>query len=254
MSINWLILSPPDQEVQIPTYGNYGGPDYTGGLLRQPGEPVSFEAPPIDPLDALFLQHDREVLLADTPLEQAEADLKLITEIMLLPDDAVSGEGDFYAGAAILAMIARITLVDRRPDVLARIDLEHVVATAVDLIEQGSLQPDPQETAALAAWLQQTSTALSNSDHPLADVAAAEILDLAERLGGGSLTFPLSDDALTFSTEEEKALFVEALVTVAGTETLDDAVAANQDSSLPQILETLHHKAGFHIDPGDWLF
>jgi hypothetical protein len=33
MSINWLVLAPADEDLRIPTYGKYGGPDYSGGKL-----------------------------------------------------------------------------------------------------------------------------------------------------------------------------------------------------------------------------
>jgi hypothetical protein len=252
MPINWLILAPADQDLRVPTYGNYGGPDYTGGVLLRPGDTPSFTVKPTDQLDALFLRHDRNVLAADTPLEQAKADLKLIKGIVALPADAVSGEGDLYAGAAILAMIGRITIDDRRPDVLAKIDLPKTIGTAISLIEQGSIQPDAQETAALVAWLHQTGTALAESDHPLAGLAAGKILDLADRLGGGTLTFSLGDDAFTFPAAEAKALLVEAVVDAAGTGSVADLVAAHHQDVVPQLLDALHHKLDFH--PSHWDF
>jgi len=253
MSINWLILAPADRDFRIPTYGNYGGPDYTGGVLLKPGELGSFTVDPTDLLDAEFRRHDRAVLAADTPLEQARADLRLIKGIMGLSPDAVSGEGDLYAGAAILAMIGRIAIDDRRPDVLARIDLPKAIETAIGLIEQGSIQPDPQERTAVVAWLQQTGAALADSDNPPLGLAAGKLLDLVDRLGGGTLTFPLSDDAFSFPMGEAKALLVEAVVHDAETGGAAGSGASHHEEVVAsQLLDALHHKLDFHS--GHWDF
>ncbi|WP_243367635.1 hypothetical protein [Microvirga solisilvae] len=255
MSINWLVLAPADQDFRIPTYGNYGGPDYTGGVLLEPGETASFAVKPVDPLDALFRRHDRAVLAADTPLEQAQADLKLIKGIMGLAPNAVTGEGDLYAGAAILAMIGRIVVDDRRPDVLAKIDLPKTIETAAKLIEQGSLQPEPQERAALVAWLQQTSAALAESESPIADLAAEKILALVGKLGGGTLSFILSDDAFVLPTgNAAKALFVEAIVHVVETEGTGVSIPSHHGDVASHLFDALEHKLDSHSGHWDFAF
>ena len=123
MSINWLVLAPADEDLRIPTYGKYGGPEYSGGKLLRPGDVPDFTVKPINDLDQLFRRHDIAIREAESSYQQALADLRLIKGILKLPPDAVSGEGDLYAGAAILAMIGRIIVSDRHPEVLARIDL-----------------------------------------------------------------------------------------------------------------------------------
>ncbi|MCG7392596.1 hypothetical protein MHY87_06725 [Microvirga sp. ACRRW] len=245
MSINWLVLALADEDLQIPTYGLYGGPGYSGGVLLKPGDQPSFAKQPIDPLDALFSRHDQAVLDA-TSREEARADLQLIKGIMALPDDAVSSEGDLYAGAAILAMLGRI--IHSHPEFLIGFDVAKAVDTAADLIEQGSIRPDPQERAALVAWLQETSAALAERDHPLSDFVADKILDLADRLGDGTLTFALGDNAFTFPEGEAKVLLIEAIADAMETGGIADLVASHHQDANPPILEALHHKLSHHLD------
>ncbi len=245
MSINWLVLAPADEDLQIPTYGLYGGPGYSGGVLLQPGDQPSFTVQPLDPLDALFSQHDQDVLDV-TSREEAQADLRLIKGIMALPDDAVSGEGDLYAGAAILAMLGRI--IHSHPETLIGFDVAEAVDTAVDLIEQGSIQPDPQERVALVAWLQETGAALAERDHPLSDFVADKILDLANSLGDGALPFTLGDNAFTFPEGEAQALLFEAIADVVETGEVAGLVAHHQQDANPPILEALQHKLSPHLD------
>jgi hypothetical protein len=262
MSINWLILAPADEEFQIPTYGRYGGPDYAGGRLLRPGDIPSFTVKPTDRLDALFRKHDMDVLKAESPLAQANADLALIKGILKLPDNAVSGEGDLYAGAAILAMIGRITVTDRHPEVLARINLPKTIEKAVSLIEQGSIHPNAQEVAGLRSWLQHTSTVLASRGETALDRAADSLLDLAASLHGGNsrnLHFTLGGDAFTFPVGEAKSLFVHAAEAVAETVHSSHsgvAVAANHDATPALVLhqlDDLAHKSGLSFDHGDFL-
>ena len=74
MSINWLIISYEDNNpVPIPTYGNYGGPGYSGGLLLTGDEDFTSiynNIPATDDLDALFREHDQSYNLAQEWYQQ----------------------------------------------------------------------------------------------------------------------------------------------------------------------------------------
>src|SRR5829696_6671379 len=208
MSINWLVLAPADEDLRIPTYGKYGGPDYSGGKLLRSGDVPDFTVKPINDLDQLFRRHDIAVSEAESSYEQALADLRLIKRILKLPPDAVSGEGDLYAGAAILAMIGRITVSDRHPEVLARINLPKTMDKAIDLIEQGSIRPDAREIAGFREWLKDTGAELASRHQPALDLGAGQAwrpCRHASRGEGQKLHFTLDGDAFTFSVGEAKS-------------------------------------------------
>ncbi|HZH53306.1 MAG TPA: hypothetical protein VEZ16_15675 [Microvirga sp.] len=182
MSINWLILTPGPENILLPTYGNYGGPGYSGGADIAAGETPDTTLQPVDELDALFREHDAAYTPTATPQELADADIHLIESILDLPEDAVTGEGDLYAGAAVLAMIYQITEVHHQPQALRQIDLRDTVREAVSLIEQGSIEPDAQEVAGFVSWLNSTGNTLAASDNPVIREAANDIRDLAATL------------------------------------------------------------------------
>jgi hypothetical protein len=178
MFINWLVLAPTPEGIPVPTYGNYGGPDYSGGKIVGPGESPDFTVAAKDPLDELFLRHDEaHANPASDALSRAQADIALIQGIQALPENAVSAEGDLYAGAAILATIYQISVVDRHPELLASLDVKAVVQKAAGLIEQGSVEPDPQEVAGLINWAGNTVAALAAVDDPILRQIAGTILD-----------------------------------------------------------------------------
>ena len=118
MSINWLVLAPTQFGFSVPTYGNYGGLNYSDGRLLGPGQTPSFSAQPVDALDALFLEHDRVYYSSVDPDVLAQADLILLEGIRNLPDAALSGEAHLYAGASTLALLASIAVTHERPDLL----------------------------------------------------------------------------------------------------------------------------------------
>ncbi|WP_421917350.1 hypothetical protein [Mesorhizobium sp.] len=60
----------------LPTYGNYGGPGWTGGA-RGGG----FDLPPFDIQDGFYKQHDKDYDDAKTPDETIAADRKLISSL-----------------------------------------------------------------------------------------------------------------------------------------------------------------------------
>jgi Ca2+-binding RTX toxin-like protein len=160
MLINWLVLAPTLYGVQVPTYGNYGGPGYSNGQLIPPGSPA-FSAEPLDALDALFLSHDRVYYSSSDPNVRAQADLALLRGIAALPDSSLSVEGHLYAGAATLALLANIALVHQRPDLLNPAEVTLLVADAADNLRKGGVDPDPAEVAGLVAWFEDVSTLLA---------------------------------------------------------------------------------------------
>ncbi len=80
MNINWTVATSFDG-LLLPTYGNYGGFDYTAGVVggTTPENPIPA---PVDALDYLFWQHDlvyqhvEDGLVPhnDIPTEIAQAD------------------------------------------------------------------------------------------------------------------------------------------------------------------------------------
>jgi hypothetical protein len=260
MSINWLVLAPADEDLRIPTYGKYGGPDYSGGKLLRSGDVPDFTVKPINDLDQLFRRHDIAVREAESSYEQALADLRLIKGILKLPPDAVSGEGDLYAGAAILAMIGRIIVSDRHPEVLARINLPKTIDKAIDLIEQGSIRPDAREIAGFREWLKDTGAELASRHQPALDLAADKLRDLADTLHGANarkLHFTLDGDAFTFSTGEAKSFLAHAAQDIAATWDTDGsgsiATADHVPAAVLHQVEALIHKTGFAFDHSDFL-
>jgi len=181
MYINWLQLTEGPAGFPVPTYGEYGGPNWTGGKVVGDDETGNYAVPPKDRLDALFRKHDMAYDQPNTFL-RAVADRVLIERILKQPEDAVTGEGDLYAGGAVFAMLYQIIVVNDRPEVLIGLDIKKVVQGAIDRIEQGSINPDPQEVAGFLTWLNGIGEALAASDNPIANEAAGAIRDLAATL------------------------------------------------------------------------
>jgi hypothetical protein len=209
MSINWLIATESPHGIPIPTYGQYGGPDCSGGDTIENGETPDFTAVPEDLLDQEFQLHDQVYYDPEaTLLDRAEADVALIQGILALPEDAVTGEGDLYAGVAILAMIYQVAVVNRHPELLDQLDLGDTVDKAFSLIGQGSVEPDPQEIAGLLDWLAKADAAIASIDNPIVADAASRILDFVQdRIGSIGLTdagnFPTSGgNAIDFPVQE----------------------------------------------------
>ncbi|WP_377119594.1 hypothetical protein [Microvirga arabica] len=149
MSINWLVIVPTPKGVDIPTYGNYGGPNYTDGRVLQPGEVTPLTTPPVDALDALFREHDRAYGASADPLVLARADLALIRGIAGLTDAELSDEAHLYGGAAQLAFIDQINNRWGHPELFQPGEEELLAQDALRNIEQGRVTPDGGEIAAV---------------------------------------------------------------------------------------------------------
>jgi hypothetical protein len=216
MQINWLIPFEGPEGFPIPTYGNYGGVNWSGGKFVPNDVPGNYTVQPEDELDRQFQTHD---MAYDQPgrLGRALADIKLIEDIRGLDEDAVTGEGDAYGGAAMLAMLYQIAVVNKHPELLLTLDIEGIVNDAVDLIHQGSITPEPNEVAGLASWLGELSASLASVNHPITDRLAEELANLVESIGpNGEPVFPivLADVSFDFGTEEALALLSQKGVNV----------------------------------------
>lgn len=262
MKINWLLLTEGPGGVPVPTYGNYGGPNWTGGEFVGDDEGGNYTVRPEDPLDALFRTHDRAYDQPDTLL-RAQADLRLIRGILKQSPDAVTGEGDLYAGGAALAMLYQIAVVNGHPEVLARVNVPKIVQASIDRIEEGSIAPEPQEVAGLTTWLQQTAAVLARQDEPLLVAAAERLLELASRLAGTQTpTIPggITDDAFAFAFGGASGFVASAADHLSGTRELQDLIdfATSHREVLPAVQEhvqdILPKKFGFHMDWGDFAF
>ena len=159
MNINWSILVPGPGGVPIPTYGNYGGPGYSNGVvLSSPDQPVDYSAPPVDPLDELFRFHD---MAYDSPsaLVRAEGDLALIQGIEGLSLGPLSPEQSLYAGAAIVFGIERLALVNGHPELLSQPQLLAAASTSVHDIQYGLAHLELVDASGIHAWLAATGDA-----------------------------------------------------------------------------------------------
>lgn len=196
MALNWLNLDPALQDGFPPTYGEYGGPGYSGGETIEPGETPDFTVPAQDPLDELFRAHDLVYYDPEaTADDRAEADIALIEGILALPEDAVTGAGDVYAGVAVLALLYQVSVVNGRPDLLAELDVPAVVNQAGDLIAEGSAALAPEEVAEIIPWLETVAENVSSEHLPEAEQIAAKVEELVASLDIAQL--PDLDDVLT---------------------------------------------------------
>jgi len=116
--INWDFLVPGPGGIPIPTYGEYGGPGYTGGERYLPAgspSPVeAYEVRPIDPLDALFRLHDiaYDPVLTPDPNGRVAGDLALIEGIAAIPDNQLDADASLYGGLATIFAIEQIATQD----------------------------------------------------------------------------------------------------------------------------------------------
>jgi hypothetical protein len=149
MSINWLVAVPTYAGAEIPTYGNYGGPNYSDGRVLLPTEVTPLTTPPVDALDALFQEHDRAYNNSSDPLTLAQADLGLIRGIAALSDDQLSAEGHLYAGATTLAFIDQINNRWRAPQLFGPGEDASLAENGKSNLEKGGINPDPDEIPAV---------------------------------------------------------------------------------------------------------
>ncbi|MGY3610938.1 MULTISPECIES: hypothetical protein [unclassified Bradyrhizobium] len=122
MHINWEARSyfdpnSPDSfathGIPLPTYGNYGGPNYSAGEVGGKITGTSADPPPVDQLDALFFRHDFAYQTSTEPSARAAADVQLVEGMHALtytdPGDAhYDPEAGLYEGFATLGVVAQL--------------------------------------------------------------------------------------------------------------------------------------------------
>ena len=113
--INWNLTAPlgPDIPGQFPTYGNYGGLNYTGGKIGG----NDFSIPALDPLDNAFRTHDQkyadaESLTGEPFVTRAMviADRDLLTQISQIRPEELNADGHLYAALVTVALVQKINL------------------------------------------------------------------------------------------------------------------------------------------------
>ena len=113
--INWNLTAPlgPDIPGQFPTYGNYGGLNYTGGKIGG----NDFSIPALDPLDNAFRTHDQkyadaESLTGEPFVTRAMviADRDLLTQISQIRPEELNADGHLYAALVTVAFVQKINL------------------------------------------------------------------------------------------------------------------------------------------------
>ena len=168
MNINWttdvfinpvtLTASAGPNGIPIPTYGNYGGPDYSDGQVGghiPPGGGVQ----PVDQLDALFKAHDFAYQSSPSATELPVADLNLIHGIEELTGQ-LDAEASFYGGAAILG-VATFMALNGHP--LSPGELVLADATALYDIQYGLSHLSSTERVMAAHALQDIVEAFAHS-------------------------------------------------------------------------------------------
>jgi hypothetical protein len=175
MYINWttdvfinpvtLTAGPGPNGIPIPTYGNYGRPDYSdgsvGGIIpTSGGVPTSAALPPVDKLDTLFFFHDLAYQNSGAS-EIPSADLALIHGIeYLTATHQLDAEASFYGGAAVLGVAAFMALHGHP---LSPGELFLADATALYDIQYGLSHLNSTERAMATAELQNIVDAFGHS-------------------------------------------------------------------------------------------
>ena len=100
--------------IPLPTYGNYGGPNYTagvvGGTTPEPSQ-LNDTNSPVDLLDWQFYWHDLAYQHSTDPTARVTADLALVFGMQALPDPGDPGynpEVSLYDGFATLGIIGQL--------------------------------------------------------------------------------------------------------------------------------------------------
>ena len=151
----------------LPTYGNFGGAGWFGGNAIDPGSPIDpklSEVPPIDPLDALFREHDLEYYDAESVSDRSErakafalADLNLLVGMNYLDPGLLSPWGQIYRMMATTAFYYKMLLWDI-PPVLANYWINPEVNTQFQFAQVPidplalDLDGDGVETIGISDW------------------------------------------------------------------------------------------------------
>jgi hypothetical protein len=172
--INWTIdvfidpvtlaAGPGPSGIPIPTYGNYGGPDYSDGSVGGT-IPAVGAVQPVDKLDTLFFFHDLAYQMQPSATEIPSADLALIHGIeYLTATRQLDAEASFYGGAAVLGVAASMAL-NGHP--LTGAELVVAGATAVYDLQNGFNHLNPTERGLAESTVQNIITAFAHSPVPI---------------------------------------------------------------------------------------
>jgi hypothetical protein len=157
---------PGPDGIPIPTYGNYGGPDYSDGEVGGavpviPGTNMPDFSTAVDPLDKLFEAHDFAYQSQPSANEIPVADLALIQGIEHVTAlRQLDAEASLYGGAAILGVMAFMA-ANGHP--LSPIQSLFATATAAYDIQYGLNHLSPTERALAEGALQNIVAAFDPS-------------------------------------------------------------------------------------------
>jgi hypothetical protein len=180
--INWTILAPapaPYEGIFVPTYLNFGGPNYSGGEVLAPGETADFSVEALDFLDAAFKAHD--AAYESTSLSvRATADIALLNTIFGLTDAQLSPEGHLYAAVTTFVVLANLsqypagTLTPQQQFALA-LQTPAYVADALHNLSEAGIEPARNEVSGIVKWLNSSLDELAEVNPTL----VSTLLDLA---------------------------------------------------------------------------
>ncbi len=123
------------------------------------------------------------------PLVRAEGDLALAQGIADIPNGQFSPEASLYGGFAILFALQQLTVVNGHPELLSEKDAFQLTREAIQDIERGLATAEPQDVAAIEAWLAQTAEIAAGDnqtnilDQAVAILSTVELHGLQARFG-----------------------------------------------------------------------
>lgn len=127
MHIHWDVTSrfdpnslvPSTHGIPIPSYGNYGGPNFSAGVEGGTTPETPTNPAPVDDLDLLFWQHDLVYQHfhdgTATTTDLAQADVQLVEGMYALtqaPGWGSDPEEVLYEGLGTLAIVGQILTTD----------------------------------------------------------------------------------------------------------------------------------------------
>jgi hypothetical protein len=145
--------------IKVPSYGNYGGPNYSagveGGTTPEPGSPGYIANPPKDPLDQLFYAHDltyqhvKDGLVPPQNIPEviSTADVTLVEGLAALTN--LEPEAFLYDAFATLAIAAKVLTTDTEVDPTDRLTVIGAAAAAIQNFEKGLADTSGAEARSL---------------------------------------------------------------------------------------------------------
>src|SRR5829696_3491267 len=190
--INWNVLAPapaPYEGLSVPTYLNFGGPNYSGGEVLAPGETADFSVAALDLLDAAFKAHDQAYESTSLSV-RATADIALLDSILLLSDEQLSPEGHLYAAVTTFVLLAQLSqypagTLDPFQQLALIAQTSAYIADAVHNLSEAGIEPARNEVSGIVKWLNSSLDAVAEINPTL----IGTLLDLAsDVLPSGALS------------------------------------------------------------------